>query len=375
MRVLVAGNLANMGFEIVKALRKKKVDAKLLMPRYPHKYDDPKFMYPQLVKMSYPDWVFTYDNKNRSFSLNNWKFQVIREMRKDYDAIIALTEFSIFAMFCGKPYGALSTGSDMRELAFENSLKGFLYRLSYKFARLVIWGEPDKFYLVKKLGLERKAVFCTAPRNVNFQIRKIQKDDLKDKFVIFHPASQHWRLKRNNLFLEAFEKLCSERNDVYLIISERGPDLEKAKKILENGNAKNNYKFVPPLDATQMEYHYNLCDVVVDQFGIGSMGMISMEAMKYAKPVILELDEESFRACYYNFPNSLINVGSSNEIYTKLKKLILNPKLCEEIGTKNRKWVDENWDIEKLTNRYFDICEAIKKNDLKIIKEKDKIWK
>ena len=373
MRVLVAGNLANMGFEIVKALRMKNIDANLLLPKYSHQSSDPKFMYPDLKKTGYPKWVVTYDNNKRGFGLSNWKVQVIKEMRNNYDVIIALTEFSIFSMLSGKPYGALSTGSDMRELAFEKTLKGFLYRLSYKFSRLIIWGEPDKFELVKKLGLEKKSIFCTAPRNINFQTQKIQNDDLKGKFVIFHPTSQHWRIKGNDRFLEAYEKLCSETDDVYLIISERGPDLEKAKEILGNGNAKNNYKFVPSLDVNQMEYYYNLCDAVVDQFGIGSMGMITVESMKYAKPVILELDEKSFRECYHDPPHSLISVNSSDQIYVELKKLIANPKLCKDIGIKNKEWVDKNWDVKKLTNRYIEICEAIKQNNLEIIKERIKI--
>jgi len=373
MRVLVAGNLVNMGFEIVKAMRSKGFEVNLLMPKNSHPSSDPKSMYPELKNTGYPRWVITFDNSKRRFGLSNWKLQVIKEMRNNYDCIIALTEFSIFAMLSGKPYGALSTGSDMRELAFERSLKGFLYRLSYKFARIVIWGEPDKFHLVKKLGLKRKSVFCTAPRNVVFQIQKIEKDNLKDKFVIFHPTAQHWKLKGNNRFLEAFEKLCSEINNAYLIISERGPDLEKSEKILKNGNAKNNYKFIPSLNADQMRYYYNLCDVVVDQFGIGSMGMITMEAMSYAKPVILELNEEFFKECYNNAPNSLINVKTSNQIYIELKKLILNPKLCEKIGEQNKKWVNENWDSSKLTERYIKICNAIMTNNIEIIENPAKL--
>lgn len=374
MNVLIAGNLANMGFEITKALRKKNINAKLLIPKYTHQSADPKFMYPELKNSGYPEWVITYDNKKRHFGWNNWKLQVVREMRKNYDAIIALTEFSIFAMFSGKPYGALSTGSDMRELAFEKSLKGFLYRLSYKFARLIIWGEPDKIPLIKKLGISKKTVFCTAPRNVNFQIQNVKKDgEYSNKFIIFHPVSQYWRLKRNDKFLLAFEKLCSEYDNLYLIISERGQDLDKAKKILDGKNTQNRYKFVPLLDSIQMQYYYNLCDVVIDQFNIGSIGMITMEAMKLGKPVLLNLDEKTFTECYKTPPNSLINVNSSQEIFTEIKKLNSNPSLCEEIGKNNKKWVEENWSTEELTARYIKICEAIQQNNLKLFGNRSKL--
>ena len=79
MKVLVAGNLANMGYEIAKSLNESGVDAKLLMPMYPPIYGDPKFMYPDLKKTGYPIWVIMYNNKDRSFSTKNWKIHCVTE--------------------------------------------------------------------------------------------------------------------------------------------------------------------------------------------------------------------------------------------------------------------------------------------------------
>src|SRR3990172_4989073 len=250
MRILIAGNLANMGYEIAKAMRNKGMDVKLLLPKYPKIYEDPKFMYPQLEQEGYPNWLVRYDNHNRSLGWKNWKFQVIREMRKkEYDIIIALTEFSIFAMFSGKPYGALSTGSDMRELSFEMTFKGFLYRLSYKKARFVIWGEPDKIPLLKKLRIEKKSIFATAPRN-----------------------------------------------------------------------------------SKEMEYYYNISDIVVDQFGVGSIGMITVEAMKCGKPVILYWDKEKFERCYDEIPLGLFSATTEEEILNALDKLLRDKTLREKLS-------------------------------------------
>lgn len=374
MRILVAGNLANMGFEIVKAMRSKGVEVNLLMPKNSHQSNDPKSLYPDLKKTGYPKWVVIYDNSRREFGLKNWKLQVIKEMRDNYDCIIALTEFSIFAMLSGKPYGALSTGSDMRELYFEKSLKGFLYKLSYKFARAIIWGEPDKFYLIKKLGLVKKSVFCTAPRGSNFKIEQIKKEkEMLEKIIIFHPTAQHWRLKGNDRFLNAFIKLCSENKNIFLIVSERGPDLNKAKKILENSIPKNKYKFVPTLDSTQMNYYYNLSDIVIDQFEIGSIGMIAVEAMKFGKPVMLYLNKENFEKCYSNYPNSITNAHTYEEILKELRKMIENPTIRKETGERNKIWIDENWDYSKLTQRYIKICNAIIENKIRVMHNRSRL--
>lgn len=373
MKVLIAGNLVNMGFEIAKSLRNKDVDACLLMPKFPHLHEDPKSMYPSLEEDGYPEWVITFDNHNKSFSWNNWKFQVIREMRKNYDAMIALTEFSIFAMFSGKPYAALSTGSDMRELSFENSLKGLLYRLSYKKARFVIWGEPDKKPLLKKLGIEKKAIFATAPRNIDFKPSlSVKKNNLENKLIIFHPVAQNWRLKQNDVFLRAFVNYCSQRKDVHLIISNRGPDIENAIKILQK-NANGCFELVPLLNSEKMHYYYNLADVIVDQFGVGSIGMITVEAMKCAKPVILRLNEELFKNCYETIPPGIINVTTEQSILSVLNELASNKERCKELGKKNIEWVENNWDNDKLTDRYIRICKAIKENNLALVGTANKI--
>jgi len=374
MRILVAGNLANMGFEIVKALRDKGADVNLLMPKYPQKSEDPQFMYPEIENTGYPKWIITYDNKKRKFGLSNWKFQIIKEMRNNYDCIIALTELSIFAMLSGKPYGALSTGSDMRELPFEKSLKGFLYKLSYKFARVVIWGETDKYNLIKKLGIEQKAVFCTNPRNFDFNIQNIKKEEeILNKIIIFHPTSQDWRLKGNNEFLNAFVKLCSENENIFLIISERGPDLNKAKKILEENVSKEKYKFVPLLNSTLMQYYFNLSDIVIDQFKIGSIGMISVEAMKYGKPIFSYINRKNFNQCYKNYPEGIINVETCEEILSELKRMCKNFLLCKEMGEKNKKWIDQNWNFSILTERYLKICNAIKEDNINLVGNQSKL--
>jgi hypothetical protein len=373
LKVLIAGNLANMGFEITKSLRDLNIDAELLMPEFPTTYEDPKFMYPKLEKIGYPKWIITYNNKDKSFGKNNWKIQIIRTMRKNYDVIIALTEYSILAMFSGKPYAALSTGSDMRELIFDKSIKGFLYKLSYYFAKIVIWGEPDKLKLLKKLKISKKAVFTTAPRNFEFEKCKIQEENLKGKFVIFHPSSQVWKLKKNNEFLEAFIKLSLEIDNLFLIISERGIDIEKCKKILDKKNLESKIRFVPVLNSSKMQYYYNLCDVVIDQFEIGSIGMISMEAMKCAKPILVKIDYESFKHCYKNPPKNIINVSNREEIFNELKKLATNSHLCKEIGLENYNWVNDNWDKKKLSLRYAEICKAIKENNFTFFRNNPKI--
>jgi len=202
MKILIAGNLANLGFELTYALRKKGIDSFLLMPLNPKESEDPKLLYPDLKEKGYPDWIRWFNKKNKRFTRNNWKLQIIKEMRKkNYDIIIALTEFPIFALFSWKPFIVVSTGSDIRELSLEFSLKGFLYRRALKKAKAVLWSEPDKRDILKKLDLIKKSIFLGIPRLSKFHPEIIQKDELKEKLIIFHPSRQDWFHKGNDKFL------------------------------------------------------------------------------------------------------------------------------------------------------------------------------
>ena len=101
MRLLIAGNLANTGFYLTKALRKIGINAELLMENNPSFEGDPRNA-GLLETLEYPSWIKFWNWKKK------WKQFVISTMRK-YDLISAATELPIFAMFSLKPYIAVAT--------------------------------------------------------------------------------------------------------------------------------------------------------------------------------------------------------------------------------------------------------------------------
>jgi len=367
MKILVVGNLANLGFELTKSLRNFGINAWLLMPKNPSASEDPSSIFPEFKEKGYPEWIIFFDKNERKFNMKNWKIQVINEMReKSYEGIIALTEFSIFAMFSGKPYAASSTGNDMRELAFEKSIKGFLLRLSYKKAKLVIWGEPYKKPLLKTLKIEKKAVFATTPRTVifnsenNLTFEQKLNHNLKNKFVIFHPTAQDWNYKNNRIFLEAFVEICKNHSDVFLILSERGPNIEEAKKILiSSPDTKNKYEFMPWLNFEELQAFSKKSDLIADQFGVGSFGMITVENMFLGKPIMLRINEKLFNEFYPKKPVGLLNVDNKEKIVSYIEKLIQDKDFCKKCCEENKKWVNQNWNNEILTKKWIEICKKI----------------
>ena len=362
MDVLIAGNLANTGYELTNSLRKKNIDAFLLLPKNPKKSEDPKFLYPSLVEDGYPKWIRWFDKDNKNFGINNWKFQIVKEMRKkNYDIIIALTEFPIFTLFSGKPFIVVSTGSDIRELSLEFSLKGFLYRRALKKAKAVLWSEPDKRDILKKLDLIKKSIFLGIPRLSKFHPEIIQKDELKEKLVIFHPSRQDWFHKGNDKFLMAFKKLCEKRNDLYLILVKNGPDYKKALDLLSKIEKKESFRVISQASFEELQYFYNLADVIVDQFKVGSYGMISIEAMMCGKPIIVGLNEKLFQEENIEIPKGMINANSEIEIFEGLKMLAEQRQKVKEFGELNLEFMKKYRDPDMMTNQYIELILKILK--------------
>jgi glycosyltransferase involved in cell wall biosynthesis len=358
LKILVAGNLI-FAYGLVSLFRKQGIEAKLLLQKFPAQIDDPKFMYPELEK-EHSDCVIRYDNHDRNFSSSNWKFQIIREMRRGkYDIIIAMTEFPIFAMFSSKPFIIISTGPDIRELLFKKSLKGKLLRLSYKLSKKILWSQPDSWPLLEKLKISKKLIFLDLPIRPNIFAQKFDKGRLKDKFIIFHPTSQIWKVKGNEKFLFAYNRLCKVRDDVHLIMPNKGSDIEKARSILLNGPARDKFELVPMMDTEKLQFYYNLSDLVVDQFVLGSFGMIIREAMNCAKPVLAKINESLCSKFYGNLPEGIINVSTEDEIYQQLIRLASDKEISAYLGNQNKKWFEEHFGEDVLAQKYIDICKNL----------------
>jgi glycosyltransferase involved in cell wall biosynthesis len=186
--------------------------------------------------------------------------------------------------------------------------------------------------------------------------QKIDRGSLNNKFIIFHPTTQNWKVKGNEKFLYAYNRLCELRDDIHLIMPDKGIDIEKAREILLNGPGRNKFELVPLLDTEKLQFYYNLSDLVVDQFVIGSFGMITREAMYCAKPVLVKINESLCAKFYRNMPDGIINVSTEDEIFQQLKRLVSDKEVSAYLGYQNKKWAEENFGDTVLAQRYIDIC-------------------
>ncbi len=362
MKILQAGNLVNLGYIVTRELRKDGIDCDLLMERNSSPLSEP-LKFDSDLKNKYPEWISFYDKISPL-----WKFDIIKKMRnKKYDIIQAYVELAIFAYLARKPFIVYTQGSDLRELAFSNSIRGWLLRRAYRKSKLVMLGQPDHLPLAKKLKL-KNVIFLPAPWIPKQKLIKKSKN-YSNSFVIFHPSSLNWRLKGNDILIRGFAKFIKNNRDSLLLIVARGPDLNKTKKLINSLDIGSNIKFLNTLSQDEMSEFYSQSDVIADQFIVGSMGGIALETLYAGKPLLTFINKELHEKVYPEIP-PVVNAKNSQEVYLKL--IELNDKNFRiSLSDKGKDWVTKYHSPVLIVSQLKIIYESILNDDsLEKIKER-----
>lgn len=358
MKILHAGNMINLGYFVTKHLRHADVDAELIMEQNPPLSSDPR-TFDFSLNNQFPSWISFYDKEKSS-----WKFDLIKKMRENqFDLVHAYVELPIFSYISRKPFIVQTQGSDFRELAFSNSLKGILLRRAYKKAKLIILSQADHTKLVSKLKLNN-SVFLPIMWDTDFFKPISYEHKLSEhNFVIFHPTRQNWNGKKNNVLIEGFAKFVKNNPDSFLVMMNFGPDNDKVKELVSRLNIEKNVKLISErLDKKTLLEFYNRSDVIADQFGIsGSIGATTLEAMSCKKPVLMSVDKELHQQLYGDEIPAVFS-SSPSEIFDSLE-FLKDIKSRSKIETQSREWVLRHHSPENIVKKMKIIYESIMNKD------------
>jgi glycosyltransferase involved in cell wall biosynthesis len=371
MRVCLIGNLVGYAYTIAKFLRARGVDADLLLSRHETGIEAPQWgdrdlveippwikpwdRVPAIELLAPPDGVRRYGPHMILTSLN------LLRMLHEYDAILSFATLSMYSSFSGKPYIACANGSDLRELAQENSLKGRLMRRAYRKAdRVVLWN-IDHVGIAERTGLSQarfvpfaldSSQFAPGHSGFEAEVRRAS----GDATVFFHPSHLDWSYKGtdrsstkgNDRFIRAFGRFVREGNKGFLVILDRGVDRELSKQLITDLKISAHVKVLPELDRVDLIQWYRAADVVADQFDIGSFGTTALEAMACGKPVLIHIDAVSAHEAYGEVP-PVLNARTEDEIYEQML-FVRDRGIREEIGAAARRFVLHHHDWRKVTD-------------------------
>ena len=108
---------------------------------------------------------------------------------------------------------------------------------------------------------------------------------------------------------------------------------------------------------------YEDADIIVDQLRIGWYGVLSVEAMALGKPVMAYIRADLEHHLGENPP--LVN-ANPDTIYEKLKELILNPDMREEMSVRARKYCEATHDTRRVAEKLLGIYREARNNPRQI---------
>lgn len=351
--------MANVGYRTARQLRMDDVNVDLLMENNPPLGSDPASL-DLSMKNSYPDWIRMYDKTKSS-----WKLDVIKIMReKQYDLIHAHVEMPIFSYLSHRSFVVRVLGSDIRELAFTNSIRGFLLRKAYAKAKVVLFAAPVDVLLLKKLKIQ-SGIFVPLMWDTSFFTPlTIEKREFADKFIVFHPANLDWKIKGNDILIKGFSKFVQNNPNALLIMIDRGVDSIQTHELVNSLGIGDKVLFLKgPLTAPELLRYYNMSSVVADQFIFSGVGGISCETFSCGKPLITSCPETTYENLHPEDPPA-IHAADPLTISKKLEYL-KDEKIRNEIGKKGRMWVTKYHSNVVISKKIKYIYESVL-NDSKI---------
>ena len=357
-------NLANDAFSIVKPLRKKGIDADLIiksddfgmgLPMWeeleidmdPYSFD----LKVALEKYDLPEWmkVWWVDNRFPMHSVLS-----LFHMVKDYDLLHLHSISPMYLQFASKQFVIHEAGW-IRRLATRNSGEEKLGRRAYAYAACVVMTNPDTYALLRMLKYE-KEVFV--PFVIDTEQYKPMSVEKTEDLLFFHPARHVWDVKGNDKLLTAFKNFIESGHRAKLRMVDWGyaEDVSKAREFLRRFKLDTYVEWVKPYSKPALRRVYSEVDVVFDQFVVGSGGTTCFEAMACAVPVVIHLNKWN-KECFGETP-PVVGARTTDDIY-KAMVLLSDHNVRKRIGVEERDFVLRHNHPTVVANQLINLYETI----------------
>jgi len=161
-------------------------------------------------------------------------------------------------------------------------------------------------------------------------------------------------------YLVRAAEILKENNVLFLIVGNTNIDREYADKVMEYAKQRNlKVRFTGFVPYGDLKALYSACDIfVLPSFGEGDPIALK-EALASGKPLI-GTNVGGIPAQIKNGWNGfLVKPGNEKQLAEKIRYLIDNPEERERMGEKSRKLAREEFDWEKIAERYLKVYEEV----------------
>lgn len=197
----------------------------------------------------------------------------------------------------------------------------------------------EKSFLPLPLYMDISSIHSKVQQSDHQLVTLVQKLKKEHDFLILCPTRHlHLRWKHRDQykgidsFIEGYAKFIHETKNVnpVLLFFEQGHKggVEFSQKMIKELNIEKNVAWIPRIKRNEVFQLYEHCDIVADQFHVGTYGSIFIEASLFKKPTLIHLNDEIFDK---NAPPHF-ECKNSHEVSLRLKEINANKSLLQKTG-------------------------------------------
>ena len=255
--------------------------------------NDCAFVGETLLKYMPPELEKQHIKRSRSFWSKTFSlaFKILRAKGDVYHANYLLQDCYIASRLGKKPLIGHAHGSDLRT-SLNHFVWGRIVRHNLKHCDKILVSTPDILGTAKRY--REDAEYLPNPINAELFYPKPAVQKGKKKRVLI-ASDSNWSVKGTDIAIKALSKI---KEEVDVSIIQHGKDFDKTTALASSLGLS--LKILPKALHEKLNEYYWDADVVIDRFRLGSLGVVSLEAIACGRPVVTYVSSE-FQE-YRDFP-------------------------------------------------------------------------
>lgn len=234
-------------------------------------------------------------------------YKILRAKADVYHAHYLLQDCYIAARLGKRPLIGHAHGSDLRA-SLNHPLWRRIIKHNLKHCDKVLVSTPD--VLDKARQFREDAEYFPNPVDfTQFYPKPTEAHERRKKVLIASDSS--WNVKGTDLSIRALNRI---KDEVDVSIIGYGSDFSRTMSLASSLGMRLNV--LPKVPHDKLNEYYWSSDVVIDRFKLGSLGLVSLEAIACGRPVITYVSSE-FKE-YRDFP--LIDVYTEETVASEIEK-------------------------------------------------------
>ncbi len=222
-------------------------------------------------------------------------YRIMRTRADVFHIHYLLQDCYIAARLRKRPIIGHAHGSDLRA-SLRHPLWGRIVRYNLKECDRILVSTPDILSTAK--SFREDAEYLPNPVDLRIFYPKPAVNHAKKKVLI--ASDSNWDVKGTDIAIKALSRI---KNEVDVSIIAYGKDFERTLNLARSLGLRLNV--LPKVPHEKLNQYYWDADVVIDRFKLGSLGMVSLEAIACGRPVIAYVSSEYEE--YKSFPLKDVN--------------------------------------------------------------------